>query len=72
MTTPRAIPRVGFRLPGSLIQRVDAYAAKAGFPSRSAAARALLDAGLSLEPGPHQDPRVTEMYAVKLQQAQAA
>jgi len=54
-------------LPSSQIDRIDAYCAKAGFASRSAAVRTLIDAGLAVEPGPHQDPRVIEMYAEKLQ-----
>jgi metal-responsive CopG/Arc/MetJ family transcriptional regulator len=57
------VPRIALGLPESLIDRVDRFAAKAGFASRSAAVRALIDAGLSLEPGPHQDPRVIEMHA---------
>jgi metal-responsive CopG/Arc/MetJ family transcriptional regulator len=65
-TNASPVPRIALGLPGSLIDRVDRYAAKAGFASRSAAVRALIAAGLSLEPGPHQDPRVTEMHA-KLQ-----
>jgi metal-responsive CopG/Arc/MetJ family transcriptional regulator len=72
MTDPSSTTSIGFKLPGSLIQRIDAYCAKRGFPSRSAGVRTLIDAGLSLEPGPHQDPRITEMYAAKLQGAQAA
>jgi metal-responsive CopG/Arc/MetJ family transcriptional regulator len=61
--------RLGLKLPGSLIARIDAYCAKAGFPSRSSAVRTLIDAGLSLEPGPHQDPRVIEMHAASQSRA---
>jgi hypothetical protein len=56
---------VGFKLPPSLVERIEGYAAKAGFASRSAAVRTLIAAGLIAEPGPHEDPHVVEKYAVK-------
>jgi metal-responsive CopG/Arc/MetJ family transcriptional regulator len=68
---PVSMPRIALWVPGSLIDRVDRFAAQAGFASRSSAVRALIDAGLSVEPGPgpEHDPRVIEMYASRREQA---
>jgi metal-responsive CopG/Arc/MetJ family transcriptional regulator len=60
------VPRIALEMPDGLIERVDAFCAAAGFPSRSAGIRALISAGLKVAPGPAEDPRNAEMLSNRM------